>query len=114
MMSDKQECTTPPPGWHCARNANHSGPCAAVRSTGHLEMVAIIWTGKNLDDLREFVPEEFRHNKITEPMGIKTRDGVKTISVGDWIIRTKDGFDVRKTALAVVFSGPSVNQANVG
>ena len=25
-----EPCTTPPPGWHCSREAGHEGPCAAT------------------------------------------------------------------------------------
>lgn len=48
---------------------------------------AVQWTGSNLDELRAFVPKEFRHNKIHQPMGIVTLEGVVTVSEGDWIIR---------------------------
>lgn len=48
---------------------------------------AVQWTGNNLDELRDFVPEEFRHNKIHEPMGIITLEGVMTVSDGDYIIK---------------------------
>ncbi len=52
---------------------------------------AIQWTGENLGELRDFVPEEFRHNKIHQPMGIVTPEGVMTISEKDWIIRGVKG-----------------------
>jgi hypothetical protein len=48
---------------------------------------AVQWNGNNLDELRAFVPEEFRHNKINQPMGIVTLEGVMTVSDGDWIIK---------------------------
>lgn len=48
---------------------------------------AVQWTGNNLDELCKFVPEEFRHNKIHQPMGIVTLEGVMTISEGDWIVK---------------------------
>jgi hypothetical protein len=52
---------------------------------------AVQWTGENLEELRAFVPEEFRHNKIHEPMGIWTLEGVMTIKEGDWIIKGVEG-----------------------
>ena len=52
---------------------------------------AVQWTGSNLDELRAFVPEEFRYNKIHQPMGIWTLEGVMTISEGDWIIKGVKG-----------------------
>lgn len=52
---------------------------------------AIQWTGNNLDELRAFVPEQFRHNKIHQPMGIITMEGVMTVSEGDWIIKGLKG-----------------------
>lgn len=48
---------------------------------------AMQWTGNNLDELRAFVPEEFRHNKIHQPMGIVTLEGVMTISEGDFVVK---------------------------
>ena len=48
---------------------------------------AVQWTGNNLEEMRAFVPEEFRHNKIHEPMGIVTLEGVMTVSEGDFIIK---------------------------
>jgi len=48
---------------------------------------AVQWRGNNLDELREFVPKEFRHNKVNEPLGIITLEGPLTISEGDWIIK---------------------------
>jgi hypothetical protein len=52
---------------------------------------AVKWTGENLDELRAFVPEEFRHNKINQPMGIITLEGVMTVSEGDYIIKGVKG-----------------------
>lgn len=52
---------------------------------------AVQWTGSNLDELREFVPEEHRNNKIHQPLGIKTLEGVMTISKGDWVIKGVKG-----------------------
>ena len=52
---------------------------------------AVQWTGDNLEELRDFVPEEFRYNKVSEPMGIRTLEGVMTVSVGDWIIKGIQG-----------------------
>lgn len=52
---------------------------------------AIQWTGNNLIELLAFVPEDFRHNKIHQPMGIVTPEGVMTVSEGDWIIRGVKG-----------------------
>ncbi len=52
---------------------------------------AVQWKGNNLEELKAFVPKEFRHNKIHEPMGIITRKGVMTISEGDWIIKGVHG-----------------------
>ena len=52
---------------------------------------AVQWTGSNLEELRDFVPEEFRYNKISAPMGIRPLEGVMTISVGDWIIKGIQG-----------------------
>lgn len=43
---------------------------------------AVRWNGNNLDELRAFVPEQFRHNKIHQPMGIITPEGVMTVSEG--------------------------------
>ena len=48
---------------------------------------AMQWTGNNLEDLRDFVPEKFRHNKVNQPLGIKTLEGVMTVSVGDYVIK---------------------------
>ncbi len=48
---------------------------------------AVQCTGSNLEELRAFVPEDFRYNKIGEPLGIMTLEGMMTISEGDWIIR---------------------------
>ncbi len=48
---------------------------------------AVQRTGNNLDELRAFVPEQFRHNKIHQPMGIVTQGGVMTVSEGDYIIK---------------------------
>lgn len=52
---------------------------------------AVQWNGTNLDEVRAFVPEEVRYNKVSEPMGIKTLEGVLTISINDWIIRGVKG-----------------------
>lgn len=52
---------------------------------------AVQWTGNNLDELLNFVPEEFRHNKVHQPMGIVTLEGVLTVSEGDWIIKGVNG-----------------------
>ena len=52
---------------------------------------AIKWTGENLDELRAFVPEEFRNNKIHQPLGLITLEGVLTISEGDYVIRGVKG-----------------------
>lgn len=52
---------------------------------------AVQWTGNNLDELRAFVPEEFRHNKINQPLGIITLEGVMTVSEGDFIIKGVKG-----------------------
>ena len=52
---------------------------------------AVQWLGDNLDELRSFVPEEFRHNKIHEPMGIVTRNGVMRVIEGDYIIKGVKG-----------------------
>lgn len=48
---------------------------------------AIQWTGNNLEEMCAFVPKEFRHNKIHEPMGIITLEGVMTVSEFDYIIK---------------------------
>jgi hypothetical protein len=54
---------------------------------------AVQWTGNNLDELKSFVPREVRHDKINQPMGIITLEGVMTITEGDWIIKgIKDEF----------------------
>jgi hypothetical protein len=52
---------------------------------------AVQWTGNNLEELRSFVPEEHRHNRINEPIGIKTLEGIMTISEGDFVIRGVKG-----------------------
>ena len=52
---------------------------------------AVQWTGDNLDELRAFVPEKFRDNRIHQPLGIKTLEGVLTISTNDWIIKGLNG-----------------------
>lgn len=52
---------------------------------------AVQWTGDNLSELQSFVPKEHWHNKLSEPMGIKTLEGVMTISEGDWIIKGVKG-----------------------
>lgn len=52
---------------------------------------AVQWTGDNLEELRAFVPEGVRHNRIGEPLGIKTLEGVMTVSRGDWIIKGVKG-----------------------
>jgi len=52
---------------------------------------AVQWTGKNLEELREFVPEAIRHNKIHQPMGIITLEGVMLVSEGDYIIKGVKG-----------------------
>lgn len=52
-----------------------------------IEIQAIRWTGDNLDELRAFVPEECRENRVGAPMGIRTLEGVMLISHGDWIIK---------------------------
>lgn len=48
---------------------------------------AVQWTGDNLEELRAFVPEQYRHNKIHQPMGIVTLGGVLTVSDGDYVIK---------------------------
>ena len=48
---------------------------------------AVKWTGTNLTELLNFVPKEIRHNKMHEPMGIITQEGVMTINEGDYIIK---------------------------
>lgn len=48
---------------------------------------AVQFTGANLEELRAFVPEEFRDNRIGRPLGIVTLEGIMHISKGDWIIR---------------------------
>ena len=52
-----------------------------------LKIEAIQYTGHNLDDLRKFVPEECRNNKIHQPLGIHTLEGVMEIKEGDYIIK---------------------------
>lgn len=52
---------------------------------------AIKYTGENLEELRYFVPEEFRNNKIHEPLGIITLEGIMNISVGDYVIKGVKG-----------------------
>jgi hypothetical protein len=57
-----------------------------------LEVIeAVQWTGANLDELRAFVPEQFRNNKIHEPMGLITPEGVLPVCNGDWIIKDAEG-----------------------
>lgn len=41
--------------------------------------------------MRQFVPEEWRHNKVSEPLGIRTLEGVMTVSEGDFIIKGVKG-----------------------
>lgn len=48
---------------------------------------AVQWTGDNLEELQKFVPPEYRHNKIHEPMGLITNNGVVTIHKNDYIIK---------------------------
>jgi len=52
---------------------------------------AVQVTGDNLEELRAFVPEHFRNNKVNEPLGIVTLEGVMNISKGDWIIKGING-----------------------
>ena len=52
---------------------------------------AVQWTGDNLSELCKFVPKQFRHNKIYQPMGIVTLEGVMTVVEGDWIIKGLKG-----------------------
>ena len=52
---------------------------------------AIQWTGENLDELCQFVPQEFRHNKIHEAIGIATLEGVLFFKESDWIIKGTEG-----------------------
>ena len=52
---------------------------------------AIQWTGNNLDEMRAFVTEEFRDNRIHQPLGIKTLEGVMTVSEGDYVIKGVKG-----------------------
>lgn len=56
-----------------------------------VEVEAVQWTGNNLSELCQFVPEEFRHDKIHQPMGIVTLEGVLTVTEGDWIIKGVKG-----------------------
>lgn len=48
---------------------------------------AVQWTGSNLEELRAFVPEEWRDNRINAPLGIKTLEGVMEVKEGDFIIK---------------------------
>lgn len=52
---------------------------------------AVQWTGENLDELRSFVSEEWRDNRIHAPLGIKTLEGVMEISKGDYVIKGING-----------------------
>lgn len=52
---------------------------------------AVQWTGENFDELWVFVFEEYRHNKIHQPMGIKTLEDIMTVSIGDYIIKGING-----------------------
>lgn len=52
---------------------------------------AVQFTGENLDELRRFVPEEVRDNRVGHPLGIWTPEGVMSVSVGDWIIKGVKG-----------------------
>ena len=52
---------------------------------------AVKWTGENLDQLRAFVPEEFRHNKVNQPLGIITINGPVTVHEGEYIIKGIEG-----------------------
>lgn len=52
---------------------------------------AVQWTGNNLDELCRFVPAEFRHNKIHEPIGIITLNGPVTFTEGEYIVKGIQG-----------------------
>lgn len=52
-----------------------------------VEIEALQYTGENMDELRAFVPNDWRDNRINQPLGIKTLEGVMTISEGDYIIK---------------------------
>ena len=52
---------------------------------------AMQYTGNNLAELRAFVPEELRDNRVGHPLGIHTLEGVMTVSEGDWVIRGVKG-----------------------
>ncbi len=52
-----------------------------------LVIEAVKWIGTNLDELKSFVPEEFRHNKIHQEMGLITLEGIMFIKENDYIIK---------------------------
>lgn len=57
-----------------------------------LVIEAVQWKGNNLDELREFVPEKWRCNKICSPyIAIKTLEGKMYLSFGDYLIKGVNG-----------------------
>lgn len=52
---------------------------------------AVQFHGTNIEELRAFVPEQCRENKIGVGLGIKTLEGVMNVSIGDWIIKGVKG-----------------------
>lgn len=64
---------------------------AAKYKTKPVIKEALQYTGENMDALRAFVPEEFRDNRIHQPLGIKTLEGIMEITEGDWIIKGVKG-----------------------
>jgi hypothetical protein len=56
---------------------------------------AIQYTGINLEELRRFVPEIIRDNRIGHPPGIHTIEGTKVIHDNDWVVRNmQDQFSI--------------------
>ncbi len=81
VVSDNAPASRPSP----------SAPASARYVTRTCEIEALQWTGSNLEELRAFVPESFRDNRIGVAMGIKTLEGVMTVSEGDYIIKGLKG-----------------------
>jgi hypothetical protein len=52
---------------------------------------AVQYTGSNLDELRRFVPEEHRDNRVWRPLGVLTPEGAMEIRDGDWVVKKADG-----------------------
>jgi hypothetical protein len=53
-------------------------------------VTAILWDGKNVDEIRRFCGDEVKVSSSNEP-SIKTKEGSMRASVGDMIIRGNHG-----------------------